>query len=96
MDISQEEIICWNPERKEKTLVSQEEFEKAAEVSEDTEAALAVSEIFQAGYMEICGIIYCLANRGFPAKYLLIDFSFSSCYNKHIKRASAHKVEALS
>lgn len=70
VDISQEEIICWNPERKEKTLVSQEEFEEAAEVSEDTEAALAVAEIFQAGYMEICGMIYCLANRGVPAKYL--------------------------
>lgn len=55
MDISNDEILCWDPERKEKVVASQEEFEEAAEVAEDTEAALAVTEIFQAGYMEICG-----------------------------------------
>lgn len=70
VDISNEEIFCWDPEHKEKVVVSQEEFEEAAEVAEDTEAALAVTEIFQAGYMEICGLVYCLASRGLPAKYL--------------------------
>lgn len=70
VDISNEEIFCWDPEHKEKVVVSQEEFEEAAEVAEDTEAALAVTEIFQAGSMEICGLVYCLASRGLPAKYL--------------------------
>lgn len=70
VDISNDEIVCWNPERKEKIVVSQEEFEEAVEVAEDTEVALTVTEIFQAGYMEICGMVYCLASRGLPAKYL--------------------------
>lgn len=70
MDISNDEILCWDPERKEKVVASQEEFEEAAEVTEDTETALAVTEIFQTGYMEICGMVYCLASRSLPAKYL--------------------------
>ena len=30
IDISQEKIYCWNPESKEKVIVTQEEFEKEA------------------------------------------------------------------
>lgn len=37
---------------------------------EDIEAGLAVAEIFQASYLEICGMVYCLASRGLPMKYL--------------------------
>ncbi|WP_138310551.1 MULTISPECIES: hypothetical protein [unclassified Clostridium] len=61
IDISQEEIYRWNPETKEKVLVTQEEFETKAELDENIEAALAVTEIFQDGYLEICGLVYCLA-----------------------------------
>lgn len=70
IDISQEEIYRWNPETKEKVLVTQEEFETKAELDENIEAALAVTEIFQDGYLEICGLVYCLASRGLPMKYL--------------------------
>lgn len=70
IDISNEQIYRWDPETKEKAPVTQEEFEAAAEVSDDTEAALAVAEIFQAGHLEICGMVYCLESRGIPIKYL--------------------------
>ena len=70
INIDDEEIICWDPQRKEKSVVTKEQFEDMAEIAEDTEAALAITEIFQVGYMEICGMIYCLSNRGVPAKYL--------------------------
>lgn len=68
IDISQEEIYRWDPETKEKVLVTQEEFENEAELNENIEAALAVTEIFQDGYLEICGMVYCLASRGLPMK----------------------------
>ncbi|WP_246240872.1 site-specific integrase [Anaerocolumna sedimenticola] len=70
IDISSEEIIRWNPETREKTTVTQEEFETNAILSQNIEADLAVAEIFQSGYLEICGIVYCLASRGLPIKYL--------------------------
>ena len=70
IDISQEEIVCWDPQKKEKSAVTKDQFEEAAEVALDTEAGLAVAEIFQAGYLEICGLVYCLASRGLPMKYL--------------------------
>lgn len=70
IDISNEEIYRWDPESKQKCLVSQEEFENEAELDESIEAGLAVAEIFQAGYLEICGMVYCLASRGLPMKYL--------------------------
>lgn len=70
IDISNEEIYRWDPESKQKVLVTQEEFENEAELDENIEADLAVTEIFQAGYLEICGMIYCLASRGLPVKYL--------------------------
>jgi len=70
IDISNEEIIRWNPETREKMIISREEFENEAELDENIEAELAVAEIFQAGYMEICGMVYCLASRGLPTKYL--------------------------
>ena len=70
IDISQEEIFRWDPENKQKVLVTKEEFENEAELDENIESDLAVTEIFQAGYLEICGMIYCLASRGLPVKYL--------------------------
>lgn len=70
IDIGSEEIYRWNPGTREKSLISQEEFENEVELAEDMEANLAVAEIFQAGYLEICGVVYCLASRGLPMKYL--------------------------
>ena len=70
IDISSEQIFRWNPETKEKVLVSQEEFESEAELDENIEGELAVAEIYQAGYLEICGMVYCLASRGLPMKFL--------------------------
>lgn len=70
VDIDNEEIICWNPEIKQKTIVTRDEFEEFAEVSTDIEGAMAVAEIFKAGFMEICGLVYCLSSRGLPARYL--------------------------
>ncbi|MDK2965456.1 MAG: hypothetical protein PWP53_1068 [Lacrimispora sp.] len=70
IDISSEEIIRWNPETREKTIVTREEFEADAILSQNIEADLAVAEIFQSGYLEISGIVYCLASRGLPIKYL--------------------------
>lgn len=70
IDISNEEIYRWNPDTREKVLVTQEEFENEAALDENIEANLAVAEIFQAGYLEICGVVYCLASRGLPMKYL--------------------------
>lgn len=70
IDISNEQIFRWNPETKEKELVTQEKFEYEAELDENIEGKLAVAEIFQAGYLEICGVVYCLASRGLPMKYL--------------------------
>lgn len=70
IDISGEEIIRWNPETKEKAIVTPEEFENEAELDENIEANLAVAEIYQTGYLELCGVVYCLASRGLPVKYL--------------------------
>lgn len=70
IDISNEEIIRWNPDTREKAIVTAEEFENEAELDENIEANLAVAEIFQAGYLELCGVVYCLACRGLPMKYL--------------------------
>lgn len=70
IDISNDEIIRWNPETREKAIITQEEFEDTAELEENIEAGLAIAEIFQAGYLELCGAVYCLASRGMPIKYL--------------------------
>lgn len=70
IDISNEEIYRWDPKKREKSLVTKEEFENEAELDANIEAELAVVEIFQAGYLEICGIVYCLASHGLPLKYL--------------------------
>lgn len=70
IDISQETIIRWDPAEKQKTIVSREELENVAELEEDIEAGLIDTEIFQAGYVELCGMVYCLASRGLPFKYL--------------------------
>ena len=70
IDISNETIIRWDPAEKQKEIVTREEFENAAELEEDIEAALADTEIFQTGYLELCGMVYCLASRGLPFKYL--------------------------
>lgn len=70
IDISGEQIFRWNPDTREKSLVTQEEFEYEAELDQNIEGKLAVAEIFQAGYLEICGVVYCLDSRGLPMKYL--------------------------
>lgn len=70
IDISQEQIFCWNPKTREKYPVTQEEFENEAELDEGIEAGLAVATIYQAGYLELCGMVYCLAGRSLPLKYL--------------------------
>lgn len=69
IDISNEQIFCWDPETREKRLVTQEEFENETELDEDIESGLAVASIFQSGYLEVCGMVYCLASRGLPLKY---------------------------
>lgn len=65
-----EKIIRWNPDTKEKAIVTPEEFKNEAELDETIEARLPVAEIFQAGYLELCGVVYCLASRGLPVKFL--------------------------
>ncbi len=70
IDISNEEIIRWNPETKEKAVITLEEFEDETEPDENIEANLTVTEIFQTRYLHICGVAYCLAGRGLPIKYL--------------------------
>lgn len=71
IDISNKEIIRWDPETREKELVTKEDFEFAADaddIIDDT--TLAIAEIFQSGYLELCGYVYSLASRGLPVKYL--------------------------
>lgn len=71
IDISNEEIIRWDPDAKVKQVVTKEEFVFAADEDiniEDTD--LAVAEIFQAGYLELCGYVFILASRGLPVKFL--------------------------
>ncbi len=70
IDINSEEIIRWDPEKREKATVTAEEFEQEAQFDEGIDASLAAAEIFQAGYLELCGIVYFLASRGLPAKFL--------------------------
>ena len=70
IDINSEEIIRWDPEKREKATVTAAEFEQEAQLDEGIEAGLASAEIFQAGYLELCGIVYFLASRGLPAKFL--------------------------
>ena len=72
IDINNEEIIRWNPKRKEKAFVTAEEFKQEAQSKEGMDTSLAVAEIFQTGYLELCGMVYFLANRGLPAKFLLV------------------------
>lgn len=55
---------------KGKGIVTPEEFENEAELDGNIEARLAVAEIFQAGHLELCGVVYCLASRGLPVKFL--------------------------
>lgn len=70
IDISNEIIYRWDPIKKEKYIVTKEEFINESESVLNIEANLAVAEIFQVGYLEICGIVYCLASHGLPLKYL--------------------------
>lgn len=56
-----------NQLQKQKEIVTREEFENAAELDEDIEAALADTEIFQAGYLKLCGMVYCLEATAFPS-----------------------------
>lgn len=68
-DIDKEQIIRWDPVEKQKAIVTREEFEIDAELNRNLEADLAVLEIIQAGYLEICGLVYCLSSRGMPIQY---------------------------
>ena len=70
IDIHNEEIIRWNPRKKEKTVITAEEFEEETRLDAGIDVNLAAAELFQAGYLEICGIVYCLAGRGLPVKFL--------------------------
>lgn len=70
IDINSEEIIRWDPKRREKAFVTAEEFKQEAQSKEGMDTSLAVAEIFQTGYLELCGMVYFLANRGLPAKFL--------------------------
>lgn len=70
IDIGNEQIVRWDPVAREKTIVTQEEFERAASLVQNIERPLAVAEIFQAGYLEIGNVVYCLSSRGLPMKYL--------------------------
>lgn len=70
IDINSEEIIRWDPEKREKATVTAAEFEQEAQLDEGIEAGLASAEIFQTGYLEPCGIVYFLASRRLPAKFL--------------------------
>ena len=59
------------PGKKRKGLtVTAAEFEQEAQFDEGIEAGLASAEIFQAGYLELCGIVYFLASRRLPTKFL--------------------------
>ena len=53
IDINSEEIIRWDPEKREKATVTAAEFEQEAQFDEGIEAGLASAEIFQAGYLEL-------------------------------------------
>ena len=57
IDINSEEIIRWDPEKREKATVTAAEFEQEAQLDEGIEAGLASAEIFQVGYLELCGIV---------------------------------------
>lgn len=70
VEIADNDILCWNPEKKEKTTVTRSEFEEAFELETDTEGLVATAEIFAKGYMQICGMIHFIANRGLPAQFL--------------------------
>jgi|GEM_PF-358903 len=70
IDISNEQIIKWDPKTKEKAVVSRQEFEYDVETNGRIESELAVAEIFQAGHLEIGEVVYCMVSRGLPIKYL--------------------------
>lgn len=63
-------IICWNPAIKEKQVISLEEFQTIAKVTERINPTLALAELCQTGYIELCDMVYCLASKGLPVKYL--------------------------
>lgn len=65
-----EEIVCWNPIKKEKKTVSKEEFQKIVQRSDAIEPHLATAELLQKGHIELCDKVYCLASKGLPVKYL--------------------------
>ena len=69
IDISSEEIVQWDTKKKEKIIVTQENFEREAQLN-GIDANLATAEIFQVSYLEICDVVYCLSSRGLPVKFL--------------------------
>ena len=70
IDISSEIIYSWDPVRKEKAIVSQDEIETQFEMSTDMEGQLADLELFQSGYVLLNQLVYFLGSRGLPAEYL--------------------------
>ena len=70
IDLNSEQIIRWDPKKKEKTFVSPEEFEREIQLDGKLDTSLVAAEIFQAGYLELGGMVYCLVGRGLPTKFL--------------------------
>lgn len=70
IDKENDEIIRWDPVQKVKSVVTAEEFEQEAQSTAGIAAGLATAELSQAGYLELCGIVYCLASCGLPTKFL--------------------------
>ena len=44
------------------------EFKNEGELNTKNETKITVVEIFQADYLEICGIVHCLTSYGIPLK----------------------------
>lgn len=70
INIEDEDIVCWDPERKEKSYITRDKFEETYELENDTIGEIADAEIFAKGYMQLCGMVYFLASRGLPAQFL--------------------------
>lgn len=66
MDYSQ--ISIKDLANREKDIVTKEEFKNTAEPNDDIEVNPAATELFQAGHLEICGIVSCPGSRGMPTR----------------------------
>ncbi|MGL5436630.1 MAG: tyrosine-type recombinase/integrase [Lachnospiraceae bacterium] len=68
--IDNEQIIRWDTQEKQKSIVTSTEFEEAAEINLDMESDLATLELINAGFLEVANAVYCLSSRGLPFQYL--------------------------